>query len=1214
MAVRTTITNKGLQLLASSSQATGQYYWLGYYALAYVPDFWKTDTTIDFPDPDCFQVNTGTPIDPSDIDPVTPSMQRLTTYGDMIWNVWQGDLTGTGFINESDGTPGGNLFGLTMYGANVKKHYRYVLDENGNNLLVCWINDPTSTTGEMTKQTVYFGTDGFVQSELPIPAPLYYLGDVTGKFSVNDFFPDFADSEENGSDIYPFIEVDSDNAGIIAIPKVSADFRGYLDTLGNGVNAPYAPTSPGAKFDSTEIPPSVDPQFGVTGWYAGDLTYTIPESTATLNNNPAKFDTEFWKLHTSSNYNRWHAPVDNIGFILDSDLSNRNMAKTTKFFPISNYKTINTESGFTSSGESLEVATAIQLTIDLDLSPETINDGSEESQITFFDKYENADGDPAQSPKDQFGNSVYVTTHSSIKFNRIGIYAVPLRKHPCVQDQGFGSVPPTSSSCSNVSGSAVELQFQINPDDEPVLFAVMDWDNTVTLDDTGNGISSFHAEVNVNLESPDGVEDTALIRDCTIFYNLYEDDALKWYQNQLIANAQTQNAITEIGLEVQSIINQSGDDNCCPTPDLSELYASKNHTHNNLGLRNLKDAGIATDNGLRGIVTLTEGIILDGSPYRLGLQAVALGLNTATAGDNSTVAGGNENIILGNATDSFIGSGLQNQISSPNSAVVGGESNMILNLGVDSIIGAGSTNTISGAALAFIGSGNLNLITTSGAGSNTASFIGSGQGSIIDNSIGGFIGAGEANRIYLTENSGIGAGSTNYIGITTTSNGDRSFISGGFSNSIRSTDSFIGAGRFNSIFNASAFNSGIGAGLNNKITDGNGFIGAGDQNYIRIGTHSFIGGGFDNRIDEDSSLNQSNYSGILNGYENKILGSEFAVIGGGVLNEIDRDSKRSGIFSGEENSTLLAENSVIGGGQDNNISNSSNSGIFTGFNNYIQAGISSAILSGGDNSITDNGIGNVVYSTIASGYNNLIISTGATTNNNYVFIGGGNSNTITDSNFSTILGGLVNNVNADYASVIGGRNANAKNYGEITHSSGTFDGNTTVRHSMLMARKRFIASGTATDELHLDGSSERLSINATNGGYIAGSVTVSTYDDQFSADPTTFMQKLNFVGSYDSTANYIAVGWYFDTNNSVINESGVITQNMSLDDVAPLVNNIQNPQANENEIPPTGALLQAIWIDSIDNSLRLNVTRSPDYVAVSMDVSAVWDVTIYEKA
>ena len=47
MARRTLITNKGLELLASSSKASGQFYWIGYFALAYVPEHLKTEESIN---------------------------------------------------------------------------------------------------------------------------------------------------------------------------------------------------------------------------------------------------------------------------------------------------------------------------------------------------------------------------------------------------------------------------------------------------------------------------------------------------------------------------------------------------------------------------------------------------------------------------------------------------------------------------------------------------------------------------------------------------------------------------------------------------------------------------------------------------------------------------------------------------------------------------------------------------------------------------------------------------------------------------------------------------------------------------------------------------------------------------------------------------------------------------------------------------------------
>ena len=1250
MAVRTTITNKGLQLLASSSQATGQYYWLGYYALAYVPDFWKTvNPTIDFPDPDCFKVNAGDTISADATDPVTPTMQRLTTNGDMVWNVWQGDLTGTGFINESDGTPGGNLFGLTMYAKSVKKHYRYVLDENGNNLLVCWINKPTSTTGEMEAASVYYGTDGFVESELPIPAPIYYIGDVTGKFSVNDFFPDFIDPDENGASIYPFIDVPMTDTityptGII-VPKVSADYRGYLDTLGNGALFDYGATAPHTGipvqyFDETEIPASVSGAFDVTSWYAADLTYSVPENAYNLMHDPAKFDTEMWKLATSSNYNRWHAPVDNIGFLRSSDLSNRNMAKTTKFFPISNYKTINTESSFTSNGESLEVATAIQLTIDLDISPSTLTDGSDVSTITSFDKYENADLTPNQSPQDQFDKSVFISTHSSFKFNRVGIYAVPLRKHPYAQDQGFGY-----NGCG--AGNAVDLQFQIDPDEEPVLFAVMDWDNTVTLDDTGNGISAFHAEVNVNLESPDGSVDTALIRDSSIFYNLYEDDALKWYENQLIANAQTQNAITELGLEVGSLLQKEGNDNCCPTPDLSNLYAAKNHTHTGLGLRNLKDSRIVANNGLRGISTIPETTDINGTSYELGFQSVALGLDTVSGSDNSTVAGGNGNQILFDGLNNFIGSGLGNKIQDLTSyAFIGaGELNELG--GEGSFIGAGNSNNITnGAVYSSIVTGTNNTIDGGVAGFiSIGSFIAAGTGNLLWHSYQSMIGAGNNNEIYVANASVIAGGKDNKINgtLTPTTVLNASFISAGLSNTIQANTSFIGSGVFNLIDGDNISHASITSGNANHVSDSFSGIVNGFNNYIKTGTHAFIGSGAENLI-ADSLIfpTPSNYSVIVGGYDNTILSSTHAIIGGGELNFIDGISDRSGIFSGVENTIATSTHSVIGGGEANDITGLLNNVISGGYSNTLKSSTKCFIGGGASNRIEDN-TGFIQNSVIGGGYNNYITSYGGGSTNNYVFIGGGAFNEITNGNYSSILGGYFNKVlNASYATVIGGIDTTARYYGEVTHSSGEMRVSDNIRHSTLMARNAMDA-GTAEGTLYLDGTSEQIVFPATSDGYVSGSITVTAFTNDLTqvTAAASYMSRYIFTAAYDSANNYINISWAMDTANSLtfmkqgegvvsglngsVNQTGNTSSNLTTStpavdahshEYATVINPMQTDSYLTDGSGSGGlenSMINAFWMDGIDNTLSFNVSKSNDYISSDVDISGLIDVVIYEK-
>jgi len=1044
MAKRVTITNQGAALLASSSQATGQYYWLGYYALAYVPNLWKESTvTLPTSPDDCDAVNEGTPILSTDTDQVTATMTRLTKYGDMIYNIWQGDLNGTGFYGcQSDGSAGGDLFGLTMYNTNIKKHYRYVLDENGNNTLVAWVDDGNDS---LEGKHVYKGTDGYVPSNLPIPAPLYYLGDVTGKSSVDSFFDEFPTFEEetgptgNGSDIYPFFadQALKDTVTNIDVPKVSADYRGYLDSQGNDATYSYTagatdPTvgTAGQYFDTMEIPDAIDVGFDVTSWYAADLTYTVDDySVSGYGFSPAI--KEFWKLLSISNYNRFHSPVSSIGHVLSSDLSNRNMAKTTKFFPISNYKVVNTDSGFTANNESVEIATSIKLSIDIDLAPRALAQGFDENcdydetnNIEFFDRYDiiqpSTLGDGSATPNDNLtGSNIFNTTHVSFKFNRIGIYAVPLRKAPYVQDNGFGTDP---------TGQNVELEFQISPDEEPVLFAVIDWDNTVSMSDTGDGIHEFKAEFNVNLESPDGIEDSALLRDATIFYNLYEDDAITWYQNQLIANASTQNAITELGLEVANIKNRSIGDDCCPPPDLSGLYAPLNHSHSGIGLRNLLDANNSTNGGLKGIDTSPEGSTIEGEVYELGLHSIALGESTSTAGYNSNVLGGTQNIIKSTV---FRGS------------VVGGAGNRIFGFASDVVIAGGVGNLIDASIESGVGSGATTTIIGGGVGNEILGAYHSGILSGADNTIksvlpssahSSCIGAGLDNLIDSSRASGILAGNTNII-----SDAEGSSIISGYGNSIYNNYVMIGAGELNesrgdrsaivsgydNYIDVNAVDSFIGAGSTNEVESAYSAIVAGESNYIiDTATHSSIVGGYDNLI-ESGAIQSS----ILGGNSNYIgININQGVISGGAENTIDGASNYASISGGKLNSILVSSSSIISGGHTNDIYRSNYSGILGGSLNYINQSPYSTITGGYSNNI---GIGSEYsvisggrFNAIAAGSDWSVISGGAgntiEATSLYIFVGSGRDNTISGS-YSSIIGGMYGIIDtSDYSSILGG--------------------------------------------------------------------------------------------------------------------------------------------------------------------------------------------------
>lgn len=885
MAKRSIITTRGTELLASSSYSTGQYWWIGYYALAYVPNVWK-ETSPTLPTDLCGNDINGVDSIVSHI--LDPAKTQLAEEGDMIYNIFQGSLSGTGFYNcISDGSVGGDLFGLSMYPKSIKKHYRYVLDSRGNNTLVAWVEDD-SDPDVLLGADVYLGTNGKVISGMPIPSPLYYEGANDGS-GVDAYFDGFSDEEENGSAIYPNLPIDPNPAIDAPIqtvdlttfdfPKISVDHRKYLDSNGNDGTEVYdiggsenptndgsdvARTDGGAKFDSLEVPSGIP---GVAfaenyDWYASELTQ-MPDFGES---DDAVYCREFWKALSISNYNKFHSSASSVGQILDSDISARNMSKITKFFPIANYKVISTENGTTSTSEAVDIATAISLTVDIDLAESTKEDSDLDELYNHSSQnvvYYPGTSTPIESRIDtETSIDIYKQSNISFKFNRIGLYAVRLAKCPIVE------------SDINASEENTTVQFQIDPDTEPVLFAVADWDNTVTLDQSGDGMHQFRAEINLNLES--GSLESSVVRDSSIYYNLYSDDAILWYQNQLVATASTQHAITELGLEIANIKRKTttAAASCTTQPSTDSRFASSNHTHD--GIKHLRDGQLS--GSLRGINTLAEG-------SELILESVhdvtpSIATYTYELGANSMVLGGANNYIHA-VSDSIIGGGVGNSIYgttgniydtevtnifaggevATSSGILAGERNSMGNYVANGVIGAGLNNNIENAinsailagsyneihadvdahiwylrqSDAVIGGGRYNVID----GASMGSFIGGGNTNIIQSTSGSdwhnfnnFIGAGNANLLDLTTNSAILGGDTNIISAATYSN-----ISGGAQN-------YIGAG---------GSGNAIGGGYGNQILTGDsnqGVIGGGQGNLIYSGLFSTIVGGYSNEIND----------------------------------------------------------------------------------------------------------------------------------------------------------------------------------------------------------------------------------------------------------------------------------------------------------------------------------------------------------------------------
>lgn len=151
MAAKTQITHKGLELLASSSKATGQHWWIGWYALAFVPDELQDESG----------------------EKLGPNMTKLTEEGDIIYNIFQGDMNGDGYQT----TKASDKFKAVNYDSNIKKNYRYVLDEDGRNNLVTFVDGKNGLKGACVYPGVKVNESrddnsiDYAKSKIPLPAP-----------------------------------------------------------------------------------------------------------------------------------------------------------------------------------------------------------------------------------------------------------------------------------------------------------------------------------------------------------------------------------------------------------------------------------------------------------------------------------------------------------------------------------------------------------------------------------------------------------------------------------------------------------------------------------------------------------------------------------------------------------------------------------------------------------------------------------------------------------------------------------------------------------------------------------------------------------------------------------------------------------------------------------------------------------------------------------
>lgn len=544
----TVITKAGLDLLNTVPQAGGDTYWIGYYGLAFVP----AEERMEGKD-----------------DELKATMTSLTKKGDHIYNLWQGSMVAGGY---AQGTSAAELGGVAMYTSNLMSRFRYVLDKNGNNNLVMFRGTTDSSASDVSGACVFrgVGADGDLKG-LPLPAPLFFTD---GAEPFNN--PPATAADMGDFDDYP---MNGD------LPAVTTDTRAYIGK-------------------TAAVPEGGDPfNAAVNGvdtrqWLSANKTYTQDG----LNGDPAQplepayncLCEQYWKFKSISNYNRYHAPASSEGFLVDYEPACRNMTKVTRLFPISHYKVVNAKEGASSILPGKKIASTLRFSINMSL--DDIYNTVATRAIT----------QSGESGIESIGGAdLFQTKESSIKFNRIGIYAAKMTVHRFYKSENNAS---NRSGCEDF-----RVQFEIDGNAEPILFAVVDLDTTVYLREGSGETSTYKVNVDLNL----GDKDTgSVIRDASVFYNMYEDNAITWYENQLIATASQAEAITDVGLDMaimkQRMDRMTAGVNGCQNDDSGDEYAPKNHTHN--FMKNLVD-GTVNPGAVRGVDCAVENLPVDVSIF-----------------------------------------------------------------------------------------------------------------------------------------------------------------------------------------------------------------------------------------------------------------------------------------------------------------------------------------------------------------------------------------------------------------------------------------------------------------------------------------------------------------------------------------------------------------------------------------------------------------------
>lgn len=387
------------------------------------------------------------------------------------------------------------------------------------------------------------------------------------------------------------------------------------------------------------------------------------------------------------------------------------------------------------------------------------------------------------------------------------------------------------------------------------------------------------------------------------------------YQGRLVSGTNLVNATVQLDLRLYdapvagSLLYHDYNATVLVVDGLYSTYIGDNTTTGNLQTA-LASTSVWLEVSVGG-TPLTPRERLASVPYARAVHALAInsghsvtlvpaeGTNSMWSGARGSVIGGGAAHTVDDAWYAVIGGGQRNRMAlfSDYSVIGGGYSNSIASQAGYSVIGGGTNNLVassqsvvaggqgntipSGAPFSSIGGGRINRMV---AGANR-SVIGGGENNEVGASY-SIIGGGSANRIETNSFYAVVAGGI--LNLVST-NSPYAAIGGGIGNQIRpnSGSSVIGGGVQNLIA-SNAQGSAIVAGNANEIGAGatNSVITGGRENLL-LGSFSFIGGGFENLVEQGYEFDGAQRSSIVGGQGNRITPDHsLAVIGGGLSNLI----------------------------------------------------------------------------------------------------------------------------------------------------------------------------------------------------------------------------------------------------------------------------------------------------------------------------------------